>query len=180
MEETARRRARHLPPLPLLAQALWTPWGFSEALEQGVTIRKQLYALAPIVAGSAIRAARALVRNEQIDVVHAHWVVPNGSIAALTGAPLVVTLHGSDIAVAERSRFLGRAARWTFARAHAVPAPSTDLLERARALGALEVERIPWALPPRSSRTPHEWRCALVSVSARATSWSRASGGSSQ
>ena len=127
----------------------WTPWGFSESLEGGVRIRRPLYALAPIVGFSAVRAARSLASRYAIDVVHVHWVVPNGPIGALAargrGLQLVVTLHGSDVSVSERSSAIGRATRWTFRTAAAVTAPSLDLLERARKLGAHDVlERIPY------------------------------------
>ena len=127
----------------------WTPWGFSESLEGGVRIRRPLYALAPIVGFSALRAARSLATRHAIDVVHVHWVVPNGPIGALAARgralPLVVTLHGSDVGVSERSTAIGHATRWTFRTAAAVTAPSLDLLERARRLGAHDVlERIPY------------------------------------
>lgn len=117
----------------------WTPWGFSESLEDGVRIRKALYLLAPVVLASATRAARSLLANGGFDVVHVHWVIPNGPIGRLATRgrlPLVVSLHGSDVAVSERSRAIGRATRWTFERAAAVTAPSGDLLERARERGA--------------------------------------------
>ncbi|HUG64146.1 MAG TPA: glycosyltransferase [Gaiellaceae bacterium] len=117
----------------------WTPWGFSESLEGGVRIRKSLYPLAPAVVAAAARAARSLLAKGGFDVVHAHWVIPNGPIGRLAvrgKLPLVVSLHGSDIAVSERSRAIARATRWTFERSAAVTAPSRDLLERARGLGA--------------------------------------------
>ncbi len=81
--------------------------------------------------------------------MHVHWVVPNGPIGAITarldGLPLVVSLHGSDMAVSERSGAIGRVTRWTFDRASAVTAPSGDLLERAARLGArAPLERIPY------------------------------------
>lgn len=125
----------------------WTPWGFSEALAGGSSIRKELYPVAPVVALSGIRAVRRILADDTFDVVHAHWVIPNGPIGRFGAGntPLVVTLHGSDVAVAERSSLLARAARWSFERARAVTAPSEDLLERARRLGAREpLERIAW------------------------------------
>jgi phosphatidyl-myo-inositol dimannoside synthase len=125
----------------------WTPWGFSASLAGGPTIRKPLYLLAPVVAASAVRAARKILSGGGFDLVHAHWVVPNGPIGGLAAGatPLVVSMHGSDVAVSERSRALGRVARWTFERAAAVTAPSRDLLSRARELGAHEpLELVPY------------------------------------
>jgi glycosyltransferase involved in cell wall biosynthesis len=127
----------------------WTPWGFSESLERGVRIRKPLYALAPVVAASAVRAAGRVLGEGDFDLVHAHWVVPNGPIGALAarrhGLPLVVSLHGSDVAVSERSRAIGRATRFALERSAAVTAPSGDLVERARRLGASGVlEAVPY------------------------------------
>jgi len=118
----------------------WTPWGFSESLERGVKIKAPLYALAPLVFASAQRAAGAVLAVRRIDVVHAHWLIPNGPIAARVarshGLPLVLSLHGSDVSVSERVRAIGRVARRTLSQASAVTAPSADLLERAHRLGA--------------------------------------------
>ncbi|HSI97256.1 MAG TPA: glycosyltransferase, partial [Gaiellaceae bacterium] len=127
----------------------WTPWGYSESLQAGVRIRRPLYAVAPIVLLSALRACNRLAKGDEFDLVHAHWVIPNGPIAALTATrhrlPLVISLHGSDVSVAQRSRWMGKASRWSFERAAAVTAPSEDLLERARSLGAKgHLEVIPY------------------------------------
>jgi glycosyltransferase involved in cell wall biosynthesis len=137
----------------------WTPWGFSESLEGGARIRKPLYALAPVVVASAVRAASRVLREGGFDLVHVHWVVPNGPIGAIVarrhGLPLVVSLHGSDVAVSERSRAIGRATRWSFARSAAVTAPSGDLLERARRLGASGVlEPVPYGADPAAFEVP--------------------------
>ncbi len=125
----------------------WTPWGFSESLGDGVRIRTPLYALAPVVLASATAAGRRLLAQGDFDVVHVHWVVPNGPIGGLVARgklPLVVSVHGSDVAVSERSSAIGRATRWTFGRAAAVTAPSRDLLERAGRLGATGLELVPY------------------------------------
>lgn len=137
----------------------WTPWGYAESLQDGVRIRKSLYALAPVVAISALRSARSLLSRVPIDVVHAHWVVPNGILGAIVapryGVPLVVTLHGSDVAVSERSNLMGRASRWTFERASAVTAPSGDLLQRAGRLGASRsLVLVPWGADVREHVPP--------------------------
>ena len=127
----------------------WTPWGFSEALEGGARIRKPLFALAPVVVAAALSKARAVLAEGGFDLVHVHWVVPNGPIGARLSSrhrlPLVISLHGSDMAVSERSRSIGRATRWSLRRCAAVTAPSGDLLDRARRLGASGLlERVPY------------------------------------
>ncbi len=127
----------------------WTPWGYSESLEAGVRIKRPLYALAPAVATSALWTCNRVLARGEFDLVHAHWVIPNGPIGALVARrhriPLVLSLHGSDISVSQRSGWLGRLARSSFSRAAAVTAPSEDLLERARGLGArCQMELIPY------------------------------------
>jgi glycosyltransferase involved in cell wall biosynthesis len=131
----------------------WTPWGYAQSLEGGVKLKRRLYALAPAVFVSARHACRRLTARERFDVIHAHWVVPNGFIAAGISdrrrIPLVVTLHGSDISLVERKPWLGRLARRAFARSTVVTAPSDDLLQRASRLGATgQVELIPWGADP--------------------------------
>ena len=147
----ARDDGVHYHPYRYSPVSSWTPWGFSEALEGGARIRKPLYALAPVVVAAALSKARAVLAEGGFDVVHVHWVVPNGPIGARLSSrynlPLVVSLHGSDMAVSERSRAIGRATRWSLRRSAAVTAPSGDLLERARRLGASGVlERVSYGV----------------------------------
>jgi glycosyltransferase involved in cell wall biosynthesis len=69
--------------------------------------------------------------------------------AAASGRiPLVVSLHGSDVFVAERHAAARTVARWTFGRAQRVTACSEDLRERAIVLGltADRSETIPYGV----------------------------------
>jgi len=52
--------------------------------------------------GAGARAARRAGRGA--DLVHAHWWFPGGvqALAARTGLPLVTTLHGTDVRLAQR------------------------------------------------------------------------------
>jgi glycosyltransferase involved in cell wall biosynthesis len=99
--------------------------------------RPWLGALVPMMIASFVHAARDAARNA--DLVHAHWL-PAGWVAACTGKPYVVTLHGTDV---ELGRRLPRLARVVFARAAAVVAVSNAIADTARSLGAREVEVIP-------------------------------------
>jgi glycosyltransferase involved in cell wall biosynthesis len=156
----------HFYPFRYSPRRSWTPWGYAQSLEAGVTLKRRLYALAPAVFVSARRMCASVVRRQPIDVVHAHWVIPNGAIAAGVCArskiPLVVTLHGSDVAISEKSKWLGAVARRTFGRADAVTGPNETLLERARRLGASgHVEMIPWGADPGVFRPDAEAARAL-------------------
>ena len=99
--------------------------------------RPWLGALVPMMLASFVHAARDVARDA--DLVHAHWL-PAGWVAARTGKPYVVTLHGTDVELAHR---LPRLARLVFARAARVVAVSNAIADAARSLGAGDVEVIP-------------------------------------
>jgi glycogen(starch) synthase len=99
--------------------------------------RPWLAALVPIMLASFEHAARDAARAA--DVVHAHWL-PAGWVAARTGRPFVVTLHGTDVALAAR---LPAFARAVLRRAAIVIAVSTWVADAARDLGARDVRVIP-------------------------------------
>lgn len=113
-------------------------FGYAEGLKADVALRWTAWAAAPLALAAGIAAARRLVRAVGATIVHGHWVVPGGAMAALAaaGRPLVVSLHGSDVFVAERHAVAGAVARRTFARARWVTACSADLRDRAIGLGA--------------------------------------------
>ncbi len=94
--------------------------------------RSALLELGPMVLGLWAAARRAA---RHADVVHAHWA-PTGFIAALAagGTPLVVTIHGTDVALAERSRLWRSVALAALRRARAAICVSTALAARTRAL----------------------------------------------
>lgn len=81
-----------------------------------------------------------------IDVVHAHWWVPGGAsawLAHLVGKPpYVVTLHGSDVRILEKS-WAGRwIARRVLRGAAAVTAVSSFLAEEIARFAGLSVDSI--------------------------------------
>jgi glycosyltransferase involved in cell wall biosynthesis len=118
----------------------WNIWGYAASLEGDVKIRKLVYLLLPFVLVSSFWQMWKLTRQERFAMIQAHWVIPNAPVAVLIGLlrkiPVVISLHGSDVYVAERLKPVGWVARWAFRRAAAVTASSGDLLERAQRLGA--------------------------------------------
>jgi glycosyltransferase involved in cell wall biosynthesis len=89
------------------------------------------------------------------DLVHAHWWVPGG-LAAPKRAPLVLTVHGTDVAILRRSRVARALARPVFQRARIVTAVSRELATAVQNALALHVpadhvqpmpvdaDRFPW------------------------------------
>jgi glycosyltransferase involved in cell wall biosynthesis len=113
-------------------------FGYASAMRDDVSLRSTAWMAAPLALAAGWRKARGVARRHRATVVHAHWVVPGGITAALAcpGLPLVVSLHGSDLYVAETVAAARYAARVTFRRAGFVTACSDDLGRRAVALGA--------------------------------------------
>jgi glycosyltransferase involved in cell wall biosynthesis len=125
---------------PYAPREEWSRWGYAQSLEADVRVRRGIYLLAPLVAFALRRALGSLLGSRRYDVAHAHWVVPNAAmvtdIVAAHQVPFVVSAHGSDIFLAERSALVGSFARATLERAAYVTACSDDLRRRAIALGA--------------------------------------------
>lgn len=115
-------------------------WGYASSMRADRELRPRALATAPVAFLAGLATLRRLAAANRYDVIHAHWVLPNGPIAALAAPsgrpPLVVSLHGSDVFVAERNRALAAVARWTFRRTSWVAACASDLGERAVRLGA--------------------------------------------
>ncbi len=128
--------------------------GYAQAMQSDRQLRPQAYPLAPLFFASGLLALIRLTARYRFDVIHAHWVIPNAPMAALVARarriPLVVSLHGSDIFVAQSNRFFGALARRIFAQAAGITACSPELLEGALALGAPSERAylIPWGADP--------------------------------
>ncbi len=113
-------------------------FGYAEGMRADVRLRTSAVAAAPLALAAGWRLTRRVARFTRSSIVHAHWVIPSGVIgaAARGSRPLVISLHGSDVFVAEKHRAAGAAARAAFARAAWVTACSADLRDRAVRLGA--------------------------------------------
>jgi glycosyltransferase involved in cell wall biosynthesis len=115
-------------------------WGFAGALVADTSLRPTALAVSPVAAISAVAHLARLAKRLRPDVLHAHWLLPNGPLVALvsqrTGIPLAISLHGSGVFLAERHTMLARAARYALRRAVQVTACSGDLARRAERLSA--------------------------------------------
>ena len=131
-------------------------FGYAAALRADVSLKAAAYIAAPLALAAGWRAARGVARRYRATIMHGHWVVPGGVVASAAAGnlPLVVSLHGSDVYVAETLWPARRAAARVFRRAGAVTACSADLRRRAIALGAApdRVDVVPYGVDPERFR----------------------------
>ena len=125
-------------------------FGHASAMRADVSLRYAAWAAAPLALAAGWRAAWRVARDHRATVMHAHWVIPGGvtASAAAPKLPLVVSLHGSDVYVAETLGVARVAARAVFRRAGFVTACSDDLATRAIKLGADpdRIETVPYGV----------------------------------
>lgn len=116
-------------------------WGYAESLSADVGLKHSALLAAPFAIPATMIALQRHIRAFSPDIIHAHWLLPNGLpawlISRINNIPLVISMHGSDVAMAERNRVFGALARAIFASSRMNTACSGDLYRRALALGAM-------------------------------------------
>ena len=119
--------------------------GYSNTLVNDCKLKKSAYLLAPFMVLSAILHLLYLHRRQCFDVIHAHWLLPNGFIGAivakLCNIRLVITLHGSDIFVSKLNPAFKELAKWTLKHAAMVTSVTPTFLPDLAALGVPEERR---------------------------------------
>lgn len=118
-------------------------WGRFETLAGEKAILPALrgnrlnYLLLPFFLLAEFFSTLYLVRRRRIDCIHAHWLLPQGLIAAmvkvLTGVPFVVTAHGGDV-FGLQGRMATALKRVVLRRADGVTAVSRVMAEKIREL----------------------------------------------
>ena len=128
-------------------------FGYASGLRADTDLRAAAWAVAPLALAAGWFKAWRVATKRRATVMHGHWVIPNGVMAAAAARslPVVISVHGSDVFVAERHAVAGMMARRAFHRAGAVTACSDDLHSRAVALGAdpAITETVPYGVDTR-------------------------------
>lgn len=123
--------------------------GYSRTIEGNVRFRKRVMFLSPFLFAASYYSFLKLVKEKKPDIIHAHWILPNGFIAAevskKTGIPLLIQTHGSDIFTAEKNALFRYMARFAASQARYIVTPSPEHSER---LGAIGIDRIKIGLVP--------------------------------
>jgi glycosyltransferase involved in cell wall biosynthesis len=114
--------------------------GYMRSMQSDLALRLEAYLLSPALFAAGIRQVLADAPRLQPDVLHAHWVLPNGFIGAVAsrrlGIPLAVSVPGSDAQVAAKNPLFRRMAAFTFAQARLLTANSAELRDAVLPLGA--------------------------------------------
>ncbi len=114
--------------------------GYMRTMESDLALRMEAYLLSPAMFAAGIRTVMRDARADRPDVLHAHWLLPNGFIAAVVsrrlGIPLVVSVPGSDAQVAGKNALFRSMARFTFDQADLLTANSEALRDSVVSLGA--------------------------------------------
>jgi phosphatidylinositol alpha-1,6-mannosyltransferase len=101
---------------------------------------------------SAFLLAVWLVLSRRISLIHCHWWIPSGIsgylASILTGKPLIITSHGTDVTLLEKSPAYAGIASRVYRHARAVTAVSSFLGRSISKLTGISVERITVAPMP--------------------------------
>ena len=130
------------------APSRYQHWGYGRSLDGGGRLRRSAVLTAPSAVASMVAKTRTLLTSFRPDLVHIHWLLPQGAaILALPRAvPVVVSMHGADAKLATRRFLRGFAAR-ILDRADHLVAASTPILDIGRTLNP--------SIADRSSVIPH-------------------------
>ncbi len=154
----------HLHWFRYVRPARWGVMGHAAALENDRQLKIAALWQAPLFGLSLALQMQKLFCRQRIDLIHAHWVIPSGTIANWMGLvnrkPLFITLHGSDMYVATRNVFWGTMARGALRNAKGITACSQPLADSAIQLGACpgRVHVVPNGVDPArfKSHTPRD------------------------
>ncbi len=114
--------------------------GYMRSMQSDLTLRLEAYLLSPAFFARGLQVLLRDARRCRPDLLHAHWLLPNGWIAAvvsrLLGIPLVVSIPGSDARVAASNPIFRAMARFALGQASLLTANSADLRDAVLPLGA--------------------------------------------
>lgn len=118
------------------APVSWERLGYSRSLDADEKVKKAAALVAPLYVLAARRALRAVLEEDDFELIHAHWIVPNGIVASPFGRrrPLAIGVHGSDVFLAEKL-LLRPLVGETLRRTAILTGCSSELVDRVAALG---------------------------------------------
>ena len=113
--------------------------GYGRSLAADEYVRPGAALAAPLYLFSAARTVTWHLGRERYDLLHAHWVAPNGLVALWPGVHrrktlIAAGLHGSDVFLAEKA-VARPAIRRALSRCGLLTGCSPELVERVQRIG---------------------------------------------
>ena len=100
----------------------------------------------PILFLSELFSALILIKREKINVINAHWIYPQGLVGIickkLTGVPVVVIVHGTDVNAAKKSRLLRSLCSYVFKNSDRISVNSSFIMDAVLAIDRGAVKKI--------------------------------------
>jgi glycosyltransferase involved in cell wall biosynthesis len=144
------------------APSRWETWGHGRSLGGDGRIRTGSLAVTPLAMAAMLATVRRGISRWKPDLVHLHWLLPQGALGPALGGhvPVVVSLHGADVAMAAKSAPLRRIAAAALRRADQLVAASQEMFD--------SVARLEPDIQGRATVIPHGANADLFGVMDRA------------
>lgn len=119
--------------------------GYMRSMQSDLALRLNTYLLSPGLFAAGIAAVLRDAKRLRPDILHAHWLLPNGFMAAVAarrlGIPLVISVPGSDAHVAGKNPLFRAMARFALRQAALLTANSAELREAVIEIGSQRAQK---------------------------------------
>jgi glycosyltransferase involved in cell wall biosynthesis len=109
----------------------WHQLGYMRSMQSDLALRLNSYLLSPGMFAAGIAHVWREAKQVRPNLLHAHWLLPNGFMAAVVsrrlGIPLVISVPGSDAQVAGKNPLFRAMARFALRQADLLTANSAEL-----------------------------------------------------
>jgi len=127
--------------------------GHARSMKADVKLNPVVFLILPLFLIASIINLIKKCKEINAQIIHAHWVIPNGLSASIASmilkVPFIVSLHGSDIYFADKNFIFRTVAKWVLSRSSYVTACSQELYKRAKKINSdINIELLPWGADP--------------------------------
>jgi glycosyltransferase involved in cell wall biosynthesis len=116
----------------------WHQLGYMRSMQSDLALRLNSYLLSPGMFAAGIAHVWREAKRVRPNLLHAHWLLPNGFMAAVVsrrlGIPLVISVPGSDAQVAGKNPLFRAMARFALRQADLLTANSAELRDAVIAI----------------------------------------------
>jgi glycosyltransferase involved in cell wall biosynthesis len=120
----------------------WEKLAYQGGILANLKRNRWCYMLLPLYFLSQLAALLRILRRQRIDLIHAHWLIPQGLTVAIAGVftknmpPMMCTSHGGDL-LGLNGLLLSSIKRWVIRCSSLLTVVSHTMEERALSLGAI-------------------------------------------